>query len=88
MTRQELVGEITAAFERAEATWLEGFDNSNVGSLVFYISARRKVEREPFKKNYVHNEVVRFLESKIDAAFEKVPLEDLGQVFVEMERVG
>lgn len=87
MTRQELIEEITTAFERAEAVWLEDFDNSNVGTLVYYLCALRKVEREPFTKNNVHNEVMVFLQAKIDAAFDKIPREDLTQVFVEMERV-
>lgn len=88
MTRAELVEEIRNTFERAEGLWLEGFDNSRVGSVVFYLSALHKVQREPFNKNHVHREIVAFLQAKLDAVFDKLLEEDRDQVFLEMEKVG
>lgn len=81
MTKEELVEEIRNAYERVEASWATPEYSVRVATTAFYLAALRSVKSAPFSEAFMQNEIVSFLEAKLDEAFGKLSNEDFEQVF-------
>lgn len=96
MTDEEFVREMRKTFDYSKTIWLivKG-EREKSSKVIFYLSALRKIEREPFDVGLVHDKVIKYIQGKLDEAFQELSpieiedvvhaLEDLGYLRSETE---
>ena len=89
MTDEEFVEEMRKTFDYSRTIWLlVSGERERSSRVIFYLSALRKLEREPFDVGIVQEEVKQYIQNKLDEAFRELTADEIEDVFRALEQLG